>query len=402
MKQLKKAYNDAVAELKARHTAITAQFENVKSTYHVAVAEYKDFFEANKITLVPVAKADTQSIITDEPVLKEDHKEYDFLSYKTIKAYDLFKEYEFTRDASTSDKITDATIKGAIQRLNNDLKLLNGEIATFNALIDDRAEGLLETKINKLHKAYNEAFEKEELAAERLATAKTALDNARAAAVKAGADKAVIFEAEKLGDVTIITKETKTTTEKPKTETKTTETTTETVKPGKVEKGISAETRAKLQKAIDEAEQKILAVKFLKETTPKTISKVVDKLDKIVAEQEALIKSAKELLGQKAAFSLISTAYADDEKSAEEKAKELTDKLNENTAEIEKTLKENEANQGKEEKPADTKKPEEKPADTKKPAKRAGNNAKTGIAGVAGVAGILAAASVAYAASKRD
>lgn len=168
----------------------------------------------------------------------------------------------------------------------------------------------------------------------------------------------------------------------------------------KEDTGISAETRAKLEKAISEAEQKILAVKFLKETTPKTIAKVVDKLDKIVAEQEALIKSAKELLGKKAAFSLISTAYADDEKSAEEKARELTDKLNENTAEIEKTLKENEANQGKEEKPADkpADKPAEKPADTKKP----GKNAKTGIAGVAGVAGVLAAASVAYATSKKN
>lgn len=170
----------------------------------------------------------------------------------------------------------------------------------------------------------------------------------------------------------------------------------------KEDTGISAETRAKLEKAISEAEQKILAVKFLKETTPKTIAKVVDKLDKIVAEQEALIKSAKELLGKKAAFSLISTAYADEEKTAEEKAKELTDKLNENTAEIEKTLKENEANQGKDEKPDDTKKPEEKPADTKKPAKNAGKNAKTGIAGVAGVAGVLAAASVAYATSKKN
>ena len=65
-------------------------------------------------------------------------------------------------------------------------------------------------------------------------------------------------------------------------------------------------------------------------------------------------------MAKKAAFSLISTAYADDEKTAEEKAKELTDKLNENTAEIEKTLKENEANQGKDEKPDDTKKPDKK------------------------------------------
>lgn len=39
---------------------------------------------------------------------------------------------------------------------------------------------------------------------------------------------------------------------------------------------------------------------------------------------------------------------------------------------------------------------------TNTPAKKAGNNAKTGIAGVDGVAGILAAASVAYGVSKRN
>lgn len=37
-----------------------------------------------------------------------------------------------------------------------------------------------------------------------------------------------------------------------------------------------------------------------------------------------------------------------------------------------------------------------------KPARKAGYNARTGVAGVAGVAGILAATSVAYGASKRD
>ena len=37
-----------------------------------------------------------------------------------------------------------------------------------------------------------------------------------------------------------------------------------------------------------------------------------------------------------------------------------------------------------------------------KPARKAGNNAKTGIAGISGIAGILASASVFYVASKRD
>ena len=66
----------------------------------------------------------------------------------------------------------------------------------------------------------------------------------------------------------------------------------------KEEMGISAETRAKLLEAIRQAEIKIEAVRFLKENTPKTIAKVVDKLDKLVAEQEMLIKEAKEILAK--------------------------------------------------------------------------------------------------------
>lgn len=317
-------------------------------------------------------------------------------------------------DVNTIGKYIDTTHTQAAQEVQakavKDIIAQNVRLAEASETEESIANKLanINAEIDRRKADYLEAINNRQLAESKLAAAKSALEAARKEAVKYGASRKVIAEAEKLGDITIITKTTTTTTEKPKTETETTTTTTETTKPGKVDKGISAETRAKLEAAIRDAEIKIESVKFLKENTPKTIAKVVDKLDKIVAEQEALIKSAKELLGQKAAFSLISTAYADEEKTAEEKAKELTDKLNENTAEIEKTLKENEANQGKEEKPADEKKPEEKPADnkkpadTKKPAKKAGKNAKTGIAGVAGVAGVLAAASVAYATSKKN
>ena len=45
---------------------------------------------------------------------------------------------------------------------------------------------------------------------------------------------------------------------------------------------------------------------------------------------------------------------------------------------------------------------EDKNKKANKPVKKAGNNAKTGIAGVVGVAGILTAASVAYGVSKKD
>ncbi|WP_151409615.1 carboxypeptidase regulatory-like domain-containing protein [Anaerococcus sp. Marseille-P9784] len=88
--------------------------------------------------------------------------------------------------------------------------------------------------------------------------------------------------------------------------------------------------------------------------------------------------------------------------SDENKAKDLIDKLNKNTAEIEKILKENEANQDKEpdkkpdEKP--DKKPEKKPEKDNKGKK---SNPKTGVAGISLVAGSLALASAALVATKK-
>lgn len=88
--------------------------------------------------------------------------------------------------------------------------------------------------------------------------------------------------------------------------------------------------------------------------------------------------------------------------SDENKAKDLIDKLNKNTSEIEKILKENEANQDKEpdkkpdEKP--DKKPEKKPEKDNKGKK---SNPKTGVAGISLVAGSLAAASAALVATKK-
>ena len=395
-KKAEKAYFEGVAKLEAYHKAISNKQTVANATYQRA----KEIFD--KIVRYDLT-------LYWNPVTGETLPITTALNFKEHKAHAFYKHWKedekvettFKRGSNTPATLSDHEIIGIIHELNNAVDNLNANIKERNDLVDSDLEAQYKSEIGKLYEAWQEAKQIMERAEMEMNAAKATLIAKKEAAVKAGADRKVLDEAEKIGAVTKITETTTTTTEN-KPGTTTTTTTTETVKPGTVDKGISAETRAKLEKAISEAEQKILAVKFLKETTPKTIAKVVDKLDKIVAEQEALIKSAKELLGQKAAFSLISTAYADDEKSAEEKAKELTDKLNENTAEIEKTLKENEANQGKDEKPADTKKPEEKPADTKKPAKKAGKNAKTGIAGVAGVAGVLAAASVAYATSKKN
>lgn len=88
----------------------------------------------------------------------------------------------------------------------------------------------------------------------------------------------------------------------------------------------------------------------------------------------------------------------------EDKAKDLIEKLNKNTEEIEKILKENEANQDKEPDKKPDEKPDEKPdkKPEKKPEKKDKNaNPKTGVSGISMVAGSLAVASVALVATKK-
>ena len=286
-----------------------------------------------------------------------------------------------------------------------DIVALNQRIREFtkdeNWITSERAN--LEAKLARRQGDYNEAQNKRQAAEKALADAQAKYDAAKDKLVKEGVSVDVINRAEKAGDITLIF---------------------ENVKPAKPadKDEIKPETRAALEKAILDAKIQIKAVETLKKTTPKTIAKVVDKLDKLVKEAEATIKMSEELLGKKAAFNVVSTAYAaEEEKSAEEKAKELTKQLNEKTKEIQDTLEENEKNQPAEEetkpevkpeKPAE--KPEEKPAEkpaedkkdektttTTKVVKKAGKNAKTGIAGVAGVAGVLAAASVAFVAMRK-
>lgn len=317
--------------------------------------------------------------------------------------------------APEGSDITEKTKREVQAQAVKDIVALNQRIKEFkkdeNWITSERAN--LEAKLARRQGDYNEAQNKRQAAETAKEDARVKYEGedgkggVKAELIREGVGVDVINTAEKAGDITLIFKD---------------------VKPAKpVEKDeIKPETRAALEKAILDAKIQIKAVETLKKTTPKTIAGVVDKLDKLVKEAEATIKMSEELLGKKAAFNVVSTAYAaDEEKSAEEKAKELTEKLNEKTKEIEDTLKENEANQPAEEetkpetkpeeKPADDKKDEEKPAEDKKEdkkeektttttkvVKKAGNNAKTGIAGVAGVAGVLAAASVAYAASKKN
>ena len=165
-------------------------------------------------------------------------------------------------------------------------------------------------------------------------------------------------------------------------------------------KKSQAELIAELKAAIKKNEVAIASAEFLLENAPKSVAKVKDKLLKQIVDAKAIIEKSEKALAKYEKVALVATAYAD----------EATDELealikeNEDSADaINETIKENEKAQPEVEE-EEEKKPEEKEEEEKenKPARQAGTNARTGIAGVAGVAGILAAASVAYAASKRD
>ena len=197
---------------------------------------------------------------------------------------------------------------------------------------------------------------------------------------------------------------------------------------------------AKLEASVARAKETLRAVEILKDLTPNTAANNQAKLDALVVEQKAKVAKAEAIL--KAAgkeVALFSTAYAAEEEVTAEDVDALIKELDDNTAAIQKELKEIDKDvEVEEETPAeDDKEEDEKPADKeedkaddkkedkaedkkddkkeddtkviektkvveKSANKTAGSNAKTGIAGVAGVAGVLAAASVAYAASKKN
>ena len=159
-----------------------------------------------------------------------------------------------------------------------------------------------------------------------------------------------------------------------------------------------------LKAAIDKNKVAIASAEFLLENAPKSVAKVKAKLLDQIATAKATIEKSEKALAKYEKVALVATAYADEETDE----LEALIKENEDSADaINETIKENEAALPEVEDEEEEKKPEEKEEEDKeeeenKPARQAGTNARTGIAGVAGVAGILAAASVAYAASKRD
>ena len=166
-------------------------------------------------------------------------------------------------------------------------------------------------------------------------------------------------------------------------------------------KKSKAELIKALKKAIEDNKIAIHSAEFLLENAPKSVAKVKAKLEKQIADAKATIEKSEKALAKYEKVALVATAYADEETDE----LEALIKENEDSADaINETIKENEKEQpAVDEEEDDEEEEEEKPEKPEnKPARQAGTNARTGIAGVAGVAGILAAASVAYAASKRD
>ena len=160
-----------------------------------------------------------------------------------------------------------------------------------------------------------------------------------------------------------------------------------------------------LEEVKAQAEKTLEAAKLIIKNWPETVKSVRKDLDALIEKQEKNIKLAEERIKASKKVSLVSVAFADEDKRSDDELiedmlstdKEINDKLDAN----EKKAKEENEKKPEEKKPEDKKEEEKKPEE-KKPAKEAGKNVKTGVAGIAGVAGILAAASVAYAASKRD
>ena len=160
-----------------------------------------------------------------------------------------------------------------------------------------------------------------------------------------------------------------------------------------------AEAVKALKASVEDNKAAVKSAEFLLKFAPKSVAKVKAKLEAQIATAKAAIEKGEAALAKvekKMAF--VAVAYADEDVKVED-LEALTKENKDSAADINNTIKDNEKEQPAVE---EEKKPEEKKPEENKPARKAGKNAKTGIAGIAGVAGILAAASVAYAASKRD
>ena len=253
----KKAYEDALAKL----AVLEARYGKTPGKY--ADTPYQeDLDRAMNEKAAAVAKYEANAgSFSNKP-------NYDVLTAKYI---DNLSKY--------INKDVDLPAQEAQAEALKDIIALNEKVAKYEEEIkgveDKRAE--LQSEVSRRLGDYNEAVNKRQEAQKALAAAQAKYDAAKEKLVKEGVSVDVINRAEKAGDITLIF---------------------ENVKPAKPadKDEIKPETRAKLEKAIEDAKTQIKAVEILKKTTPKTIAKVVDKLDKLVKEAEATIKMSEDCL----------------------------------------------------------------------------------------------------------
>ena len=305
------------------------------------------------------------------------------------------KKYSAVVDIENYQSVNAESVEAAIRNYAKDAVLVAGvRPEQFETALDRYVNSVLEYKVQYKARADKEQAYQNLLAAQLKKTAKqTAYDKAHAARVKAEnayeeSLKQLRFRADQYGLIVQVGPNG-----------------LQIVKPSdaKVKPADGKKSKEELVKALKAAIEKnkvaIASAEFLLENAPKSVAKVKAKLEKQIADAKAIIEKSEKALAKQMAF--VATAYADE---ATDELESLI-KENEDSADaINETIKENEKEQPAVEE-EEEKKPEEKEEDKKeenKPARQAGTNARTGIAGVAGVAGILAAASVAYAASKRD
>lgn len=325
---------------------------------------------------------------------------------------------EISKFAEDGDE-PNPTIEKSLQDKRENVESEHDKIIEEAQKAQEEAQKAYNNAVEALNKAREEKIEDKSL--EEWETEKKA---ARGDLVDQGALLTTLDLAEKYGDATLVKPA-----EKPAEPT---------------DEGEDADTDAKeaieaAEAALDEAKLTARGAQLLLDSYPETVKTVRDDLVKLLAEQKGIIEKLEDVLkaakGESVALSdiLFSTAYAaegEEESDTIEELKKATKDLEENTQAIKDKLAENEeankiANEEAENGADDDNEPadkddetnadvntsdenEEKPAEktetktevktVKKPAK----NAKTGVVGVAGVAGVLAAASVAYAASKKN
>ncbi|WP_311376427.1 hypothetical protein [Anaerococcus lactolyticus] len=368
-------------DARKKSAAAKERYEAAKKAQEKAEKKYKDLDEDK-----PGSESKTAKDIQDELDGPAGHPDQG-LKGKAAKAIKAYADAQAgLKETDPQKKTTQEDVDKAKQKYDKAVKELDEALTKLGEAKRKEAENAPDVDKNKLgpkaqafldldhanlelrlaYKAYGEALDKEAVLSKKFDDTMTALKTAAELV-----NKVVLIEGTKI-----------------------------VVKDAKPAAKSVAEAVKALKASIDDNKAAVKSAEFLLQNAPKSVAKVKAKLEAQIVKAKAAIEKGEAALAKvekKTAF--IATAYAAEDDVKVEDLEALTKENKESASDINNTIKENEKEQ-----PAvkEEKKPEEKKPEENKPARKAGKNAKTGIAGIAGVAGILAAASVAYAASKRD